>query len=96
MIIQNNIKVIRAKKTCSYIVIGYRLPINSRYVVQSFCSLGVKIGKLQVEISSFPSSFISNRTQPRPIKAQFTAKKNGWFVLGNVSVTSFVIEVLVC
>ena len=40
----------------------------------------------------FPISLIRSRTQPIPIKEKTTLTKNGWFVLGTVRVTTFLID----
>ena len=46
-------------------------------------------------LPSFPLSIFWKETQLIPIKEEYTVIKNGWFALGNVSVTFFVTKVLI-
>ena len=52
--------------------------------------------ELYETICSFPLSFIWNVTKPIPIKEETTVKKTGWFLMGDVSVTFFLLHALVC
>ena len=79
---------------CSFIVNENTIPITSREVVQSFCSLVATRRELYEKTSIFPLLLIWNRTQALSIKKQATVK-TGWFLLGKVIVTSFVIFVLI-
>ena len=80
-------------KICSYIASEYTIPINSRYLVQSFSSLVAEILELKDILTNFLISSIWIRTTLTPIKEESTVKKSEWFVWVNVSATSFLMDV---
>ena len=95
MIFQKFIEMIRANAVMFVNRSEYTIPKNSRYVVQRFCSMLIKLRELQEVSISFRLSVSLKRTQPKRTKKIYN-NKNGWYVKGSVRVTSFVIEVLIC